>query len=123
MFLRDRLLNILLLAAGAISWGLLVWLFVTRSPRDDPEAQVLGAVVLGLCLGLTAAPLFWLAAFSRRRIAYRGSWLRAARRATWLGGAGTLYVLLRSQDAFSLPLALFVVALVVFVEVTLTVRR
>jgi hypothetical protein len=123
MFLRDRLLNLLLLAAGATCWGLLVWLFVSRSPRDDPEAQVLGAVLLGLALGLTGASLFWLAAFGRRRIAYRGSWGRAARRATWIGGAGALFVLLRGQDAFSLPLALFVVALIALVELTLTVRR
>jgi hypothetical protein len=32
-------------------------------------------------------------------------------------------VLLRGQGAFSLPLALFVVAMVLFVEVTLSIRR
>jgi hypothetical protein len=123
MFARDRATTVAVLVAGGVCWLLLLWLFATRSPRNDPGAQVLGALLLGLSLGLTAAALFWLAAFSRPRIAYQGSWFRAARRGTWLGGGAALFVLLRSQDAFSLPLALFVVALITFVELTLTIRR
>jgi hypothetical protein len=123
MFARDRATTLLLLATGGGCWLLLLWLFISRSPRNDPQAQVIGAALLGLSLGLTGSALFWLAAFSRPRIAYRGSWFRAARRGVWLGGGAALFVLLRGQDAFSLPLALFVVALIAFVELTLTIRR
>ena len=123
VFLRDRTMNLVLLAAGIGSWMLVGWLFTTRSPVDDPDAQVLGAVLLGLAFALPSASLFWLAAFSRRRIAYQGDWLRAARRATWIGAGAALFVLLRGQGAFSLPLALFIVAMVLFVELTLSLRR
>ena len=123
MFVRDRATTLVLLVTGAAGWLLLLWLFVSRSPRNDPEVQVLGAALLGLSLGLTGAALFWLAAFSRPRVANQGSWFRAARRGMWLGGGAALFVLLRGQDAFSLPLALFVVVLIAFVELTLTIRR
>ncbi len=123
VYLRDRTMNLALLAGGVTSWALLGWLLFTRSPTNDPNAQVLAAVLLGLAFALTGASLFWLAAFSRRRIAYQGDWLRAARRATWLGAGAALFVLLRGQGAFSLPLALFVIAMVLFVELTLSLRR
>lgn len=123
VFFRDRTLNLLLLAGAGACWVLVGWLFTTRSPTDDPDAQVLGAVLLGLAFGLPTASLLWLAAFSRRRIAYQGDWLRAARRATWVGAAVALFVLLRGQGAFSLPLALFIFAMVLFMEVTLSIRR
>jgi hypothetical protein len=116
-------MNLLLLGGGIVCWTAVLWLFLTRSPVDDPDAQVLGAVLLGLAFALPTASLSWLAAFSRRGIAYQGDWLRAARRATWLGVGAALFVLLRSEGAFSVPVALFVVAMVLFVEVTLSVRR
>lgn len=123
MFLRDRVTTLLLLAFGAFAWIAFVSLAVTHSPREGASTQALGAVLLGLALTATAAPLLWLAAFGRRRIAYRGAWLRAARRAAWIGGGAALFVLLRGLGAFSPPLALFVVVMVVFVELTLTLRR
>jgi len=123
VFFRDRTMSLLLLAGGVMCWALVGWLFTTRSPTDDPDARILAAVLIGLAFALTGASLFWLATFSCRHIAYQGDWLRAARRATWLGGGAALFVLLRGQGAFSLPLALFVVAMVLFVEVTLSIRR
>ena len=121
---RDRLANIGLLAAAGAAWSLTLLLFVTRSPRGDVAVQVLGAVLLGVALTVTLVPLMWLAAFAaHRRIAYHGDWTRAGRRGMWVGVLAAFFVLLRAQGAFSLPIALFVVALVAFVELTLSVER
>ena len=79
---------------------------------------------MGLAVGLTSAPLFWLAAFGRhRRIAYRGDWVRAARRGLWVGLVVGLFVALRLQAILSLPIAVFVCVLVVFAEITLSIER
>ena len=41
---------------------------------------------MGLAVGLTMIPLFWLTAFGRhKRIAFQGDWTRAARRGAWVG--------------------------------------
>jgi hypothetical protein len=75
-------------------------------------------------VGVSVIPLVWLASFARqRRIAYRGDWSRAVRRGAWAGGLVTLFVVLRARDAFALPLAAFLIVLVVIVEVTLSVDR
>jgi hypothetical protein len=93
-------------------------------PRSDSSVVVAGAVLLGAAVALTIAPVLWIAGFARtRRIAYRGDWLRAGRRAALCGLVVTLLVILRAQGALSLPMALFVIAMPVLVEVTLSVRR
>jgi hypothetical protein len=121
---RDRVANLGVFAMAALSWAVTILFLANRSPRGDPGAQLLGAALLGLSFGLTSGPLFWLAGFGRRRrIAYRGDWLKAARRGAWVGLVVAFFVLLRAQEAFSLPIALFVVAMVAFVELTLSVRR
>ncbi len=58
-----------------------------------------------------------------RRIAYQGDWTRAVRRGAWVALVVGLLVALRTQHAFSAPVALFVVVMVVFVEASLTVQR
>ncbi len=113
---------LLLAALGA--WLAAAWLLTSLSPRDDLQLQATGAVLLGSAVALTLLPLFWLASFARRRrIAYRGDWSRAGRRALLAGGVVTVLVLLRILGAFSLPLAAFVVAMALFVELILTARR
>jgi hypothetical protein len=83
-----------------------------------------GALLLGGALALTLAPLLWVGGFVRNRgIAYRGDWGRATRRAALVGLVVVLFVLLRAQDALSLPVAVFVVAMALFVELTLSLRR
>jgi hypothetical protein len=121
---RDRLANLGLLGAAAVAW-LLVWLVVTtRDPVADPTAGPVGAALIGLALGLTTAPLFWLAGFARnRRIAYRGDWVRALRRGAWVGVVGAVLVILRIQDLFQLPIALFILVLVVVAELSLSGER
>ena len=119
---RDRVANLTLLGVAIVAWAAVGLLFQTQSPVGDVGVALTGAALLGAAVGVTCAPLFWLAAFSlHQRIAYRGDWLRAGRRGAWVALLVALYVVLRSQQAFSLPIGLFVVAMVAFVEVSLSV--
>lgn len=121
---RDRLTNIGLLLAAAGSWAAVGLLVLNRDPRLDPVAGLLGAIAMGTAVGLTAVPLFWLGVFARHgRIAYRGAWLRAGRRGLWVGLVVGLLVELRVLDVLSVPIALFIVVLVVFAELTLSLER
>ncbi|CAN5599993.1 MAG: hypothetical protein H0V12_12165 [Chloroflexi bacterium] len=124
MYGRDRVANMALFGLALGAWVLVGVVFTSYSPRDDAGVQLAGAAGLGLAAGITSAPLFWLVGFARqRRIAYRGDWLRAGRRALWVAVVVMLFVVLRTQGAFSIPIALFVVVMVLFVELTLSVRR
>ncbi len=121
---RDRLANLGVLAAAVLGWGIVALLVLNLDPRRDAAAGVLGAVAIGAAVGLTATPLFWLAAFARhRRIAFRGDWLRAGRRGLWVGLVAGLFVELRVLGVFSLPIGLFIVVLVLFAEATLSIER
>ncbi|HEX5465488.1 MAG TPA: hypothetical protein VFW92_02315 [Candidatus Limnocylindrales bacterium] len=122
MYARDRMASLGLFGLAAVVWASVALLLTTRFPEGLPT-QATGAVLLGLAFALTTVPLFWLAAFGRhRRIAYRGDWLKAARRGTWIGILVAAFVLLRSQGAFSPPIGLFMAAMVVFVEISLSVE-
>jgi hypothetical protein len=121
---RDRLANLGILGAALVAWAVVAVLVLNRDPREDPVAGPLGAVSMGTAAGLTTAPLFWLAAFARhRRISYRGDWLRAGRRGLWVGLVIGLFVEFRVLGVFSIPIALFIVVLVVFAELTLSLER
>ncbi len=75
-------------------------------------------------MAATATPIAWLVVFARhRRIAYRGDWTRAARRGGWVGLVVAIFIVLRLQVALELPIALFIIALVVVAEATLSVDR
>lgn len=121
---RDRLANLGILAAALVVW-VLVWLVVTtRDPIDDRSARFVGAGLIGLAVGLTTMPLFWLVVFARhRRIAYRGDWIRAIRRGAWVGLLVMVLVLLRLEGVLVLPIVLFMLALVVVAEMTLSAER
>ena len=87
-------------------------------------AILAAAVLLGLAVGLTAIPLAWLIVFARhRRIAYKGDWTRAARRGGWAGLFVTILVLLRLEGVLVLPIVLFMLALIVVAEMTLSAER
>lgn len=121
---RDRLINLGTLAAAVVAWGAVALVVLNRDPVEDPVAGLLGAIVMGIAVGLTAAPLAWLAAFARHgRIAYRGDWPRAARRGLWAGLVVGLLVELRVLDVLSVPIALFIVVLVLFAELSLSIER
>lgn len=120
----DRVANLALFSFAATAWAALGFLVVNHYPSEGPPALLAGALLLGGALALTLAPLLWLASFVRsNRIAYRGDWWRAARRAGLAALVVMLFVLMRGQGAFSVPLALFVVAMAVLVELTLSLRR
>ncbi len=129
MYLRDRLANATLIVAALAAWAGVALLFTTHSPLDaggqgDAPVQLAGALLLGLAVALSVWPLFWLAAFARRRrIAHRGDWIHSARRALIVGFVVVLLVVMRAFGVFSPPLAAFVVAMAVFVELSLTLRR
>jgi len=121
---RDRLTNLAFFAAAGVVWVLVGLVVTTRDPKVDAGAGFIGALLIGLALGLTTVPLFWLAIFGRhRRIAYRGDWTRAIRRGTWVAIVVALFVILRLQQVFQPPIALFILALVVVAEATLSVER
>jgi hypothetical protein len=121
---RDRLTNLGFFAAAGVVWILVALVVTTRDPKVDPTAGFVGALLIGLALGLTVVPLFWLGVFARhRRIAYRGDWTRAVRRGAWVATGVTIFVILRLQGVFQPPIALFIVALVILAEATLSVER
>jgi hypothetical protein len=121
---RDRLTNLAFFAAAGVVWVLVALVATTRDPKLDPAAGFVGAVLIGLAFGLTTIPLLWLAAFGRhRRIAYRGDWTRAIRRGAWIAIVVAILVILRVQGVLQPPIALFIVALVVLAEATLSVER
>src|SRR3954447_19115867 len=121
---RDRLTNLGFFAAAGIVWILVALVVTTRDPRVDPAAGSVGALLIGLAVGLTAVPLFWLAVFGRhRRIAYRGDWTRAIRRGVWVAVVGVAFVILRLLGVFQPSIVLFIIALILVAEVTLSVER
>ena len=99
-------------------------MITTRDPVVQPEAGFIGAALMGLAVALTLTPLMWLTVFGRhRRIAYRGDWIRAIRRSAWVGIIVMVFVVLRLQGLLVLPIALFMIALVVVAEATLSAER
>jgi hypothetical protein len=121
---RDRLANLGFFAAAAIVWVLVGLIVTTRDPVADPAAGFVGAVLIGLAMALTLVPLIWLAIFSRHRmIAFRGDWLRAIRRAAWVGIVVAVLIILRIQGLLELPIALFMMALAFIAEATLSAER
>jgi hypothetical protein len=121
---RDRLANIGLLIAAAVVWALVGILVTTRDPYADASSGYIGAVLIGLAVGLTCAPLAWLVVFARhRRVAYNGDWFRAVRRGAWVGLFCAVLVVLRLVDAFQFPIVLFLAAIFVVAEITLSAER
>ena len=120
----DRLANVGLLAIALAAWAAVALILVTSDPRTDAAVLLAGALALGGAVVVTLAPLLWLVGFALQgRIAYRGDWWRAARRAALVGLVVAIFVVLRGEQALNLPLALFVVAMAVLVELTLSLRR
>lgn len=121
---RDRTTNFALFAAAGVVWVLVGLVVTTRDPLADPSAGFVGAVLIGLAVTLTLIPLVWLTVFGRhRQIAYQGDWLRAVRRSAWVGIVVAVLVVLRLQGLLELPIALFMIALVVVAEATLSAER
>ena len=124
MEIRDRRTNFAFFAAALAAWLGVGGIVLTQDPVLEPNAGYAGAVMMGAAAGLTAIPLFWLGAFARaRRIVYRGAWSRAIRRGAWVGLVVAIFVVLRLQELCKPQLALFIVALVLVAESTLSMDR
>ncbi|MGD0019851.1 MAG: hypothetical protein ABSD62_11400 [Candidatus Limnocylindrales bacterium] len=124
MELRDRTGNYLFVLLAIVAWAAALLVLSTTYPRESPTNALVGAGVIGLACGVTAVPLFWLAVFARhRRIAFRGDWSRAIRRGAWVTLIVAILIALRVQNVLSLPIAVFVAALVVLAEITLSAER
>ncbi len=120
----DRLANVGLFVACLAAWAGVTVVLVGFDPRANAQVLLAGALLLGVAVTATIAPLLWLAGFARQgRIAYRGDWWRVTRRAALVGLIVAIFVVLRGEDALNLPLALFVVAMATLVELTLSLRR
>lgn len=118
---RHRRRTLLLFALAALAWVGVVAIALFLDPRSSITAGFAGAGALGAAVALTAAPLLWLVGFARqRRIAYRGDWIRALRRGAWIGALTGLFVVMRLNGLFQPQIGLFLVALAVVAEVTLT---
>ena len=121
---RDRTANLGFFAAALVVWILVGLVVTTRDPLVDRSAGFVGAVLIGLAIGLTLIPIIWLTIFGRhRQIAYHGDWLRAIRRGAWVGIIIAVLIVLRLQGLLELPIALFMIALVLVAEATLSAER
>jgi hypothetical protein len=121
---RDRTAALSFFAAAAVVWVLVGLVVTTRDPLVDRSAGFVGALLIGLAISLTLIPLIWLTVFGRhRQIAYRGDWTRAIRRGAWVGIVAAVLVVLRLQGLLELPIAVFMIALVLVAEATLSAER
>ena len=121
---RDRACNYIVFLAAVVAWVVVARFVTTIPPHQSATAGLAGGGLIGLAVGLTVTPLFWLAAYARhRRIALRGSWVRAARRGGWVGVVVALLVVLRVQEVLSPPIGIFLIAMVALAELTLSVDR
>ena len=124
MATRDRLLALGLLGAALVLWALVALVVTTRDPIAEPTAGVVGAALIGLAVALTLIPVLWLITYARQRgMTYLGDWTRAIRRGAWVGGIVVVFIVLRLQGALELPIALFIIALAVVAEATLSAER
>lgn len=121
---KDRLGNFIFIGAALIAWLAVVQIVTATYPRASATTDLVGAGMIGLACGLTAVPLLWLLMFTRhRRIALLGDWSRAIRRGAWVAAVVALFAALRIQAVLSLPIAVFVVVLVIMAEIALSAER
>lgn len=87
-------------------------------PCPDATRNVTVAIILAsVGVVLLVTPFAFLAEFvARRRIVYRGAWLRAARRGVLVGLVLASLAGLRLGGALTVPVAIFIVILAVAAE-------
>lgn len=121
---RDRKITLTLFGLALAGWLVVAVVALTVDPLAGPNAGFLGAAALGFATGMTVAPLLWLVGFARqRRIAYRGDWTRAIRRGAWVGVLVAVFVVMRLNGIFEPQIGLFLIALALVAEVTLSTGR
>jgi hypothetical protein len=121
---RDRIGNMLFIAMALIAWLLVAEFVTTVRPDENPTTGLIGAGLIGMACGLTSVSVFWLLPYARhRRIALLGDWGRAMRRGLWVSAVVALFVALRVQGVLNLPIAVFVIVLVLLAEIMLSMER
>ncbi len=124
MELRDRRAHLAFFGAAIVAWIAVGVIVLTQDPLLVPAAGYAGAAVMGLAVGLSTIPLFWLVPFARQqRIAFRGAWTRAIRRGIWVALIVLIIVVLRLQALFQPQLAFFIIAMILVAETTLSMQR
>jgi hypothetical protein len=122
---RHRITVALLLLSAVLAVVLLVGIAGRVCPVDSPaqpcpDVARNRAMVVSLAsvsAALIVAPFAFLGeVMARRRIVYRGAWLRAARRGVLVGLVVAILAGLRLGGALSVPVAIFVVILAGVVE-------
>ena len=84
---------------------------------DAGRNLVIGIVLAALGVGLIVTPFAFIGEFvARRRIVYRGAWLRAARRGVIAGIVLAVLAGLRLADVLGVATALFVAVVAVAIE-------
>ena len=121
---RDRLTNLGLFGAALVVWILVGLVVTTQDPIKEPSAGFLGAALDGPGGRPDDDPAV-LAQRVRSPQADRlpGRLDARLRRGAWVGLIVTVLVVLRLQGALELPIALFMIALVVVAEATLSAER
>ena len=128
---RTRLAVVALVLLGILACVVLLAFAAHACPSDTaatpcPAAaanRVSVVILLVLTITLLVTPFAFLAEFAtRRRIAYRGAWARAARRAALVGAVAAVLAGLRLGGALSPPTGLFIITLAAAVE-WLAIRR
>ena len=118
---RHRRTTLALFGLAVAGWLVVGVVAMTIDPLASPGAGFVGAAALGFATAVTVAPLLWLVGFARqRRIAYRGDWLRAIRRGTWVGLLVAVFVVMRVNGIFQPQIGLFLGALALVAEITLS---
>jgi hypothetical protein len=118
---RDRRRSLLLFAMAAAAWVAFGAVIIFVDPLSSSMAGLGGAAALAIAGGLTTAPMFWLISFARHgQIAFRGDWTRALRRGAWVGALLGVFVVMRVNGIFQPQIGLFLLALALVAEVTLT---
>jgi hypothetical protein len=116
--------NLGLFALAVAAWVGVAVVLVDFDPRANAAVLLGGALLIGAAVGLTLVPLLWLIGFAAQgRVGFPGDWLRAVRRAALAGIIVMLFVVLQGEHALNVPLALFVAAMALLVELTLSLRR
>jgi hypothetical protein len=117
---RQRIFVVVLVLIGILTVVLLVGAAGRLCPTETvqqpcPDAARNRAVVVALASASAAVlvtPFAFLAeVVARRRIVYRGAWLRAARRGVLIGVVVATLAGLRLGGALSVPVAIFVLIL------------
>jgi hypothetical protein len=119
----DRSINLALFALAVAAWVGVAVVLLDFDPRTNATVLLAGAFLIGTAITLLLLPLLWLVGFAAQgRMVFRGDWWLAVRRAALVGLIVALFVILRGEEALNLPLALFVAAMALLVELTLLLR-